>query len=266
MSDDLIKICYQGDTGKSDIRTCYVESILHISLKDVMVTLNRENRKIDEEHISKSMAGMLRAQLSSLEVDEYVLIPAINRTFSDEKEIFVTQPGLYRVLAGDRSPAGKKFQKWLFHEVIPSITKFGIYPPPIHSRGSLLSQMAEMLAQNSRALADAIAKQEELESAVTHVKSEISDVKTEVGGVKERIAVLEAGVGFKFMRTVNERLLELELIFTEQQEIELLSWCENITLSKGREKIRCPSGMRFNAKFELMTIDEAISIVDSSRH
>ncbi|MCW0134704.1 hypothetical protein OIU89_08550 [Escherichia coli] len=50
-------------------------------------------------------------------------------------------------MSSDRSAAGKRFQKWLFHEVIPSLTKHGVYPPPPEAKGSVLAQMAEILAQ-----------------------------------------------------------------------------------------------------------------------
>ncbi|MGM2732102.1 hypothetical protein ACS2QU_30890, partial [Bacillus cereus group sp. Bce005] len=37
---------------------------------------------------------------------------------------------LYRVLSRDTSDAGKAFQRWIFHEVIPSIREHKQYPPP----------------------------------------------------------------------------------------------------------------------------------------
>ncbi len=80
------------------------------------------------------MAGLLKSQLENLEPDEYISIPVENATFKGETEVFVTQPGLYRVLSSDRSMAGKRFPKWLYHEVIPSLTKHGVYPPPPEKR------------------------------------------------------------------------------------------------------------------------------------
>ena len=85
--------------------------------------------------------------------------------------------GLYRVMSSDRSAAGKRFQKWLFHEVIPSLTKHGVYPPPPEAKGSALAQMAEILAQNSRALADAIHRHEKLVEDVSQVKGKVADVE-----------------------------------------------------------------------------------------
>lgn len=81
-------------------------------------------------------------------------------------------------MSSDRSAAGEHFQKWLFHEVIPSLTKHGVYPPPPEAKGSALAQMAEILAQNSRALADAILRHEKLAEDVSQVKGKVADVET----------------------------------------------------------------------------------------
>ncbi|MGW7677850.1 Bro-N domain-containing protein [Shewanella sp. S23-S33] len=257
MSSNLIKICYEGDAGSSDIRTCEYEDILYISLKDVLITLNRENRELDENHISKSMSGILKSQLSSLEVDEYIMIPALDPVHEEDKEIFVTQPGLYRVLSSDKSKAGKKFQKWLYHEVIPSLTKHGFYPPPVTAKGSVLSQMAEILAQNSRALADAIVRQDRLEV-------EVEEVKSKLGNIDDRVMSIESkGTDLKHIVTVRERLEALNIPCTNQKETDIVVWCENINLSQPFPRIPCPSGDRLKARFSIQVIDEATNMVDS---
>ncbi len=42
----------------------------------------------------------------------------------------VTEPGLWKLVFKSRKPEAKKFQKWVFKEVLPSIRKYGQYPPP----------------------------------------------------------------------------------------------------------------------------------------
>ncbi|MFG0456442.1 BRO-N domain-containing protein [Shewanella mangrovisoli] len=257
MSSNLMKICYEGDAGSSDIRTCEYEDILYISLRDVLITLNKENRELDEKHISKSMSGIIKNQLNSLEVDEYRMIPTLNPVHEEDKEIFVTQPGLYRVLSSDKSKAGKKFQKWLFHEVVPSLTKYGCYPPPATTKGSALSQMAEILAQNSRALADAIVRQDRLEEKVEEVESKL-------GNIDDRILSIESkGIDLKHIVTVRERLEALNIQCTNQKETDIVAWCENLNFSKSFPRIPCPSGDRLKARFSIQVIDEATNIVDS---
>ncbi len=206
MNSNLTKICYQGETGESDLRTLMLGDILYISLRDVLVTLNKENREINADYTVKSMAGIIRAQLQVLDPDEYITTDAEHSVFEGQKEIFVTQPGLYRVMSSDRSAAGKRFQKWLFHEVIPSLTKHGVYPPPPEAKGSVLAQMAEILAQNSRALADAIHKHEKLAEDVSQVKGKVADVES-------RLELLESGPSTitEDMKSLDERLVFLDM-------------------------------------------------------
>lgn len=49
----------------------------------------------------------------------------------------VTESGLYRLIFKSRKPEAKKFQKWMFKEVLPSIRKHGTYPPPASSPYSI---------------------------------------------------------------------------------------------------------------------------------
>ena len=43
---------------------------------------------------------------------------------------FVSEPGLYRLIMSSRKPEAKKFQRWVFHEVLPSIRRYGYYIAP----------------------------------------------------------------------------------------------------------------------------------------
>jgi prophage antirepressor-like protein len=38
--------------------------------------------------------------------------------------------GLYRLIFTSRRPEAKRFQRWVFNEVLPSLRKYGVYPPP----------------------------------------------------------------------------------------------------------------------------------------
>lgn len=52
--------------------------------------------------------------------------------FIPRKQLMLTvyEPGLYRLIINSRKPEAKRFRKWVFSEVLPSIRKHGIYPPP----------------------------------------------------------------------------------------------------------------------------------------
>lgn len=39
----------------------------------------------------------------------------------------VNEPGLYRLIFKSNRPEAKKFQKWIYHEVLPQIRKTGVY-------------------------------------------------------------------------------------------------------------------------------------------
>ena len=47
-----------------------------------------------------------------------------------QKMNVVSEPGLYRLIFMSRKPEAKKFKRWVFHEVLPSIRKYGYYLAP----------------------------------------------------------------------------------------------------------------------------------------
>ncbi len=56
---------------------------------------------------------------------------AIVSTPGGEQEMLtVTEPGLYRLLSKSRKPIAKRFQRWVFHQILPSIRKTGTYSLP----------------------------------------------------------------------------------------------------------------------------------------
>lgn len=44
-----------------------------------------------------------------------------------QKVNIVSEPGMYRLIFMSRKPEAKKFQRWVYHEVLPSIRKYGFY-------------------------------------------------------------------------------------------------------------------------------------------
>ncbi|PNI03272.1 BRO-like protein [Vibrio diazotrophicus] len=259
MNSELVKVCYEGESGSSDIRTCYFDGILHISLRDIFVTLTKENRQLDERFPSKYIPNLIKSQLKDLDDDEYVLVPVLDAAYADEKEVFVTQPGLNRVMGTDKSQAGKRFQRWLYHEVIPSLQKHGTYPPPQTPQGSALAQMAEIIAQNSRLLADTIVEHEKL-------KNEVSGVKDEVTNVQARVSKLENNnYDNKYVMTVRQWFDDSNFPLSAEREFEIVNWCENLSLKHSKSKIPCPSGERLNARFYKQIIEEAKILVETSR-
>jgi prophage antirepressor-like protein len=84
------------------------------------------------------------------------------RTLGGEQEMLtVTEPGLYRLIFKSRKAVAKRFQRWIFHEVLPSLRRTGSYsihqdrqPPKalvaaraIHEIDQLVADISPRLAQ-----------------------------------------------------------------------------------------------------------------------
>lgn len=105
------------------------------------LNLNYEGRRIrfvgtpdKPEWIAQDIANILGIEQVSralAEFDEEEKGMRIAHTVVGKQSMLtVYEPGLYRLIFKSRKPEAKKFQKWVFGEVLPSIRKFGIYPPP----------------------------------------------------------------------------------------------------------------------------------------
>lgn len=122
--------------GGSNIRTiCRAEEVL-FSLNDVIKLLAEQNSQLAAGGRSDGLMGLIKAQMEVLEADE-------KEKF--ENETYVTQPGLFRIILRDNSPACKRFQRWVIHDVLPSIQKYGTYPPPVVSQDSDLKRVVQSL-------------------------------------------------------------------------------------------------------------------------
>jgi len=66
-----------------------------------------------------------------LDVDEYRddidIVDSIGRR---QKALAVNEAGLYSLILKSRKPEAKAFKRWITHEVIPSIRKYGLYATP----------------------------------------------------------------------------------------------------------------------------------------
>lgn len=105
MSKDLFQLCYEGDCGENYIRSMHEKGQLFVSLEDVIRTLAAENRRI-ENTTSARLTTLLSAVAGTLDQDEFMSVKVPGEGES-RMEIFLAEPGLYRVLAQDTSPAGK---------------------------------------------------------------------------------------------------------------------------------------------------------------
>jgi hypothetical protein len=66
----------------------------------------------------------IAAALDDDEVGAVQIVDAIGRM---QDTLVVTEPGLYKILARSRKPEAKRFARWVWHEVLPTIRKTGGY-------------------------------------------------------------------------------------------------------------------------------------------
>ncbi len=75
-----------------------------------------------------SVLGIKNARdtLTDFEPDEKG-VATVYTLGGSQETLTVTEPGLYRLIFKSRKEVAKRFQRWIFHEVIPSIRKTGSY-------------------------------------------------------------------------------------------------------------------------------------------
>lgn len=119
-----------------EIRTIFENEEIYFCLYDVTKTLAEQNVKLAEGGKVDSLSGLILAQINSLDEDEI-------KSFDNLP--YVTQPGLFRIILRDNSRACKQFQRWVLHEVLPSIQKYGTYPAPLDGAESDVKRIVKSL-------------------------------------------------------------------------------------------------------------------------
>ncbi len=90
----------------------------------------------------------------------------------------VTEAGLYRLVARSRKASAQRFQSWLFGEVLPSIRKHGVYPPPLAILPATREQQiatALLLAQEVISEKEATIARQDARLAIVEPKAEVFD-------------------------------------------------------------------------------------------
>lgn len=144
------------ELGKN-IRTEIVNSEPFFCFYDIVESLAALNRATDD-----TFRGLLGSYSQDLDEDEWIILG--KNSINEYDKRYVSESGLYRIIMRDSSSACKSFQKWVLKEVLPSLRKYGTYPPPnqdVH-KSELLSA-AEQIALVSGALVSEIKERERLE-------------------------------------------------------------------------------------------------------
>ncbi|MSS84529.1 hypothetical protein FYJ24_07070 [Actinomycetaceae bacterium WB03_NA08] len=155
---DLIPFDFQGNA----LRVILVGGDPWFALADVCTALDLSNP----------------SQVASrLDEDALITNEVIDSMGRPQSARFVSEPGLYEVIATSRSPKAKPFKRWLFSEVLPSIRKTGSYGKPSLDLTSLDS-ISALLDAGKAALNRAIEAE---------ARAKVSE---------ERLDVIEGGKGF----------------------------------------------------------------------
>lgn len=104
-----------------EIRTFKKDEKILFSAADVCEKLDIQNTSQAVEDFDEDE----KADISTKYISSNGVIQ--NRTI-----LAVTEPGLYKLIFRSRKPEAKKFQHWVFHEVLPALRKTGSYTMPGH--------------------------------------------------------------------------------------------------------------------------------------
>lgn len=65
--------------------------------------------------------------VKNLDEDEFSTTEVIDSIGRKQQALITSEPGLYKLVMRSRKPEAKEFQRWVAHEVLPSIRKHGAY-------------------------------------------------------------------------------------------------------------------------------------------
>jgi prophage antirepressor-like protein len=133
MNNNQILLSYPD--GGNEVRTIFKDEI-YFCLHDVIALLAHQNTTLANSKKPDGLFGLIKAQSEVLEEDEKVEF---------ESELYITQPGLFRIILRDNSQACKNFQRWVLHEVLPCIQKHGTYPAPLVESDSDVKRIVQSL-------------------------------------------------------------------------------------------------------------------------
>lgn len=125
-----------------------------------IVALNFEQSDVRIVHkagqpwfVAKDVCGVLglnnsREALTALDDDEKDGVSISDAIGRDQDTAIISEPGLYALLARSRKPIARKFDRWVRHEVLPSLRKDGFYS--MHGEGDpLLARVVAVMEQNA---------------------------------------------------------------------------------------------------------------------
>jgi prophage antirepressor-like protein len=110
---------YQTDEerieGRRERQRKYTEKDWYCDVCDCTIGLgNKTNHLKSKKHLKCECNTCSSTSESDLEP----------READEDQEPYISEPGVYGLILGSKTPSADSFQTWLFEEVLPSIRKF----------------------------------------------------------------------------------------------------------------------------------------------
>jgi prophage antirepressor-like protein len=91
------------------------------------------------------------------------------------KVLAVTEAGLYALISQSHQPEAKQFQRWINHEVLPSVRETGCYSRSEY-QNDLMSQLNSIQQQNQQMMAALIASYQQQSVELQRQVSEVQEL------------------------------------------------------------------------------------------
>lgn len=234
-----------------EVRTLYRDGEVLFCLADVVKILAEQNTALAEDGRKVGLGGLTKALLEALDSDEKHSIPELEID-NPQAAQFVTQPGLFRIILRDNSPACKRFQRWVFHEVLPSIQRYGTYPPPIVQQGSEVKKAVMLLLEEI----------EERERLERETKERFIQTERRLNELSQKISTTAThqNYGIRFF-TVSDYCNQAGI--PKSQEQLLRGWCIKICAEEGHPSHKILNDGQEEASFSELVLNKASSNIGS---
>jgi prophage antirepressor-like protein len=137
------------------------------------------------------------ARLDPDEKDAVQIMDAMGR---GQETTIISEPGLYKLLQTSRKPQAKRFDRWVRHEVLPTIRKTGSYGSP-SSRDVTHDQFIEAIREIVRPLAGRFDGQD---VAIERLETRVVTMDEQFGTFNERLGRIEFHVSRGGRRRLSE--------------------------------------------------------------
>jgi prophage antirepressor-like protein len=157
-----------------------------------------------------------RKSVNLLDEDERKIVPVIDSMGRQQSTFIISEAGLYKFILKSTKPQAKDFQRWVTHEVLPSIRKTGAYVTP-GATGMDTLQALKVLIDNQITLEQRMDKYEAKQQAVTAVLEPVKEVP-----VSGRINQVVRDHAFKYELPYRDCWHKLYYEFKYRYNVDLL--------------------------------------------